>query len=151
MDLFKAYSGNVEHMGAAGAGQHTKACNQIMIANTMVGVVESLIYGHKAGLALDKMINLISKGAAGSFSLEKLAPRMLRRDFEPGFYVEHFIKDLGIALEEARRMKLGLPGLALASQFYQALAAQGYERKGTQALLLALEKFNNVEIPKYDI
>ncbi len=94
-----------------------------MIANTMIGTVEALIYGHKAGLALDKMINLISKGAAGSFSLEKLAPRMLRRDFEPGFYVEHFIKDLGIALDEARRMKIGLPGLALASQFYQALAA----------------------------
>ena len=89
-----------------------------MIANTMIGTCEALIYGHKAGLALDKMINLISKGAAGSFSLEKLAPRMLRRDFEPGFYVEHFVKDLGIALDEARRMKLGLPGLALASQFY---------------------------------
>ncbi len=97
------------------------------------------------------MILLLNKGAAGSFSLDKLAPRMLRRDFEPGFYVEHFIKDLGIALEEARRMKLGLPGLALASQFYQALGAQGYERKGTQALLLALESFNNVQVKKYDI
>lgn len=138
-------------MGPAGAGQQTKACNQIIIASTMIGVCESLIYGHKAGLDLNQMINLLSKGAAGSFSLEKLAPRMLRRDFEPGFYVEHFIKDLGIALEEARRMKLGLPGLALASQFYQALAAQGFEKKGTQALLLALESFNNTQVKKYDI
>lgn len=84
----------------------------------MVGVCEALVYGQKAGLDLNQMLNLLSKGAACSFSLEKLAPRMLRRDFEPGFYVEHFIKDLGIALEEARRMKLGLPGLALASQLY---------------------------------
>jgi 3-hydroxyisobutyrate dehydrogenase len=76
---------------------------------------------------------------------------MLRRDFEPGFYVEHFIKDLGIALDEARRMKLGLPGLGLASQLYQALSAQGYEKKGTQALLLALEQMNGVELKKYDI
>ena len=117
----------------------------------MIGVCESLIYGHKAGLDLAQMVSLLSKGAAGSFSLEKLAPRMLRRDFEPGFYVEHFIKDLGIALDEARRMKFGLPGLALASQFYQALAAQGYGRKGTQSLLTALETFNKVEVKKYDI
>ena len=81
----------------------------------MIGTCEGLIYGHKAGLDLHQMITLLSKGAAGSFSLEKLAPRMLRRDFDPGFYVEHFVKDLGIALEESRRMKLGLPGLALAA------------------------------------
>ena len=97
------------------------------------------------------MINLLNKGAAGSFSLERLAPRMLRRDFDPGFYVEHFVKDLSIALEEARRMKLGLPGLALASQFYQALVAQGGERMGTQGLLTTLEKFNATEVKKYDI
>ena len=89
----------------------------------MVGLCEALVYGHKAGLDLNQMISLLNKGAAGSFSLDKLAPRMLRRDFEPGFYVEHFIKDLGIAMEEARRMKLGLPGLALATQLYQALSA----------------------------
>ena len=110
-------------MGSAGAGQQTKVCNQIMIANTLVGVCEALVYGQKSGIDLNKMINLLLKGGAGSSQLEKLAPRMLRRDFEPGFYVEHFIKDLGIALEEARRMKLGLPGLALASQLYQAVSA----------------------------
>jgi 3-hydroxyisobutyrate dehydrogenase len=113
--LFKCYSAEVQHMGKAGAGQQTKVCNQIIIANTMVGICEALVYGHKSGLDLNQMITLLQKGAAGCFSLERLAPRMLRRDFEPGFYVEHFIKDLGIALEEARRMKLGLPGLGLAS------------------------------------
>lgn len=85
-----------------------------MIANTMIGVCEGLVYGHKAGLDLNQMITLLNKGAAGSFSLDKLGPRMLRRDFEPGFYVEHFVKDLGIAIEESRRMKIGLPGLAMA-------------------------------------
>jgi len=149
--LLKCYSAEIQHMGPAGSGQQTKACNQILIANTMVGVCEALVYGHKAGLNLDQMINLLQKGAAGSFSLEKLAPRMLRRDFEPGFYVEHFIKDLGIALEESRRMKLGLPGLGLASQLYQALGAQGFERKGTQSLLLALEQMNGITVKKYDI
>lgn len=102
-------------MGGAGAGQHTKAANQIIICNTMIGTCEALVYGHKAGLDLNQMVLLLSKGAAGSFTLEKLAPRMLRRDFDPGFYVEHFVKDLSIALEESRKMKLGLPGLALAS------------------------------------
>jgi len=86
-----------------------------MISTTMVGTCEALVYGHKAGLDLNAMITLLNKGAAGSFTLDKLAPRMLRRDFQPGFYVEHFIKDLGIALEEAKRMKLSLPGLALAN------------------------------------
>lgn len=101
-------------MGPAGAGQHTKCANQIMIASTMIGTCEALLYAHKAGLDINQMINLLSKGAAGSFSLEKLAPRMLRRDFDPGFYVEHFVKDLGICLDEALRMKLSLPGLSLA-------------------------------------
>ena len=122
-----------------------------MIASIMVAVCEGLLYGHKAGLDLNQMINLLKKGAAGSFSLERLGPRMLKRDFEPGFYVEHFFKDLGIALEEAKRMKLSLPGLALASQLYQAMIAQGGERMGTQGLLTTLEKFNATEVRKYDI
>jgi 3-hydroxyisobutyrate dehydrogenase len=149
--LMDCYSAEVQNMGKPGAGQHTKAANQIMIATTMIGVCESLIYSHKAGLDINQMINLLSKGAAGSFSLEKLAPRMLRRDFEPGFYVEHFVKDLGICLDEAKRMNISLPGLALAQQFYHALVAQGGARMGTQGLLTTLEKFNNTEIRKYDI
>jgi len=102
-------------MGDAGAGQHTKAANQIMIATTMIGTCEALLYAHKAGLDIYQMTQLLSKGAAGSFTLSVLAPRMLKRDFEPGFFVEHFVKDLGICLEESKRMGLSLPGLALAN------------------------------------
>ena len=102
-----------------------------MIGSIMMGVCEALIYGHKAGLKLDEMIPLLCKGAAGSFSLEKLAPRMLKRDFDPGFYVEHFVKDLGICLEEAKRMGISLPSTALSQQFYHALMAQGGARMGT--------------------
>ena len=110
-------------MGGPGAGQHTKMANQILICTTMVGLCESLLYAQKAGLNHQQMIALLSKGAAGSFSLEKLGPRMLKRDFEPGFYVEHFVKDLGIVLDEARRMKLSVPGTALAHQLYVQLMA----------------------------
>ena len=97
------------------------------------------------------MVELLAGGAAGSFSLEKLAPRMLRRDFDPGFYVEHFVKDLGIVLEESKRMGISVPGTALAHQFYIALMAQGGEKMGTQGLLTCLEKFNAVDVTKYDI
>lgn len=97
------------------------------------------------------MIQLLQGGAAGSFTLEKLGPRMLRRDFEPGFYVEHFVKDLGICLDESKRMGISMPGTALAHQFYLALMAQGGSRMGTQGLLTALEKMSNTEVKKYDI
>jgi 3-hydroxyisobutyrate dehydrogenase len=110
----------------------------------MIAVCEGLLYGHKAGLDLETVFKSVSVGAAGSKALEVLGPRMLRRDFEPGFYVEHFIKDMGIALAEAERMNLCLPGLGLAKQLYEAVRAQGYGRKGTQALLVALEHLNNV-------
>jgi 3-hydroxyisobutyrate dehydrogenase len=95
------------------------------------------------------MIPLLAKGAAGSFSMEKLGPRMLRRDFDPGFYVEHFVKDLGIALEEGKRMGISMPSTALATQFYHALVAQGGARMGTQGLLTVLEKFNATQIKQY--
>jgi 3-hydroxyisobutyrate dehydrogenase len=123
LPLMQCYSAECKLMGGPGAGQHTKMANQIFISTTMIGLCEGLIYGHKAGLQLDELIPLLSKGAAGSFSLEKLGPRMLRRDFDPGFYVEHFVKDLGVALEEGRRMNLSLPGTALAMQLYQGLIA----------------------------
>lgn len=105
------YSQQIEWMGGPGAGQHTKAANQIMVGNNLFGVCESLIYGHKAGLNLQQMITLLNKGAAGSASLEKLGPRMLRRDFDPGFYVEHFMKDLNICVSECEAMGLNLPGM----------------------------------------
>jgi 3-hydroxyisobutyrate dehydrogenase len=142
--LLECMGKTIVHQGPAGAGQHTKLVNQILIAGNMVGVCEALLYGYKAGLDLNTVLQSVGGGAAGSWSLSNLGPRILRRDFEPGFFVEHFLKDMGIALGEARRMGLSLPGLALANQLYLAVQAQGYGRKGTQALMLALEHLSGV-------
>jgi 3-hydroxyisobutyrate dehydrogenase len=143
--VFECMGKTIVHQGGPGAGQHTKMVNQILIAANMIAVCEGLLYGHKAGLDLETVFKSVSVGAAGSKALEILGPRMMARNFEPGFYVEHFIKDMGIALAEAEKMNLCLPGLALAKQLYEAVRAQGYGRKGTQALLLALETLNNVK------
>jgi len=143
--IFAAMGKTIVHQGPAGAGQHTKMVNQILISSTMIAVCEGLMYGYKAGLDMETVFKSVSVGAAGSKALEVLGPRMLRRDFEPGFYVEHFIKDLGIALAEAEKMNLSLPGVGLAKQLYEAVRAQGYGRKGTQALLLALESLSGVK------
>ena len=146
MPLFEAMGKNIVHQGGAGAGQHTKMCNQITIAGTMIGVCEGLLYGYKAGLDLETMLSSISGGAAACWSLDNLAPRVLKRNFDPGFFVEHFIKDMGIALDEAKKMNLSLPGLALVHQLYLAVQAQGHGRLGTQALMIALERISNTEI-----
>jgi 3-hydroxyisobutyrate dehydrogenase len=143
--LFEIMGKNIVHQGGPGAGQHTKMCNQIVIAGTMIGVCESLLYGMRAGLNLETMLGSIRSGAAGCWTLENLAPRVLKRNFDPGFVVEHFIKDMGIALAEASRMKLAMPGLALVHQLYVAVQAQGHGRKGTHALMLALEQLNAAE------
>lgn len=143
--LFEAMGKTIVHQGNAGAGQHAKMVNQVLIASNMIGVCEALLYGYKAGLDLETVLKSVSGGAAGSWSLSNLAPRMIADNFEPGFFVEHFLKDMGIALGEARRMNLAMPGLALAEQLYQAVAAQGFGRKGTQALLLALAKLSDVD------
>jgi 3-hydroxyisobutyrate dehydrogenase len=142
--VFEAMGKTIVHQGPAGAGQHTKMVNQVLISSTMVALCEGLLYAHKAGLDLETVLKSVSVGAAGSKSLDIYGPRLLARNFEPGFYVEHFIQDMGIALAEAERMNLCLPGLALAKQLYEAVRAQGYGRKGTQALLLALEHISNV-------
>jgi 3-hydroxyisobutyrate dehydrogenase len=133
------------YQGGPGAGQHTKMVNQTLIATGMIGVCEALLYGYKAGLDLEKVLESVASGAAGSWSLSNYGPRIIAGDFKPGFFVAHFIKDMGIALEEARRMKLALPGLALAEQLYQAVAAQGHARQGTHALMLALAQLSNVD------
>jgi len=143
--LFECMGKTIVHQGQAGAGQHTKMVNQILISSNMIAVCEGLLYGYKAGLDLETVFKSVSVGAAGSKALEVLGPRMLARNFEPGFYVEHFIKDMGIALAEAEKMNLSLPGLGLAKQLYEAVRAQGYGRKGTQALLLALEHLNSIK------
>ena len=136
MPLFEAMGKNIVHQGGAGAGQHTKMCNQITIAGTMAGVCEALLYGYKAGLDLETMLSSISGGAAACWSLDNLAPRILQRNFDPGFFVEHFIKDMGIALDEAKKMNLSLPGLALVHQLYLAVQAPGtwaFRDSGTYA------------------
>jgi len=137
MDVF---SKNMVYQGKAGAGHHTKMCNQIVVAGTMIGVCESLVYGAKAGLDLNTMLSSISKGAAACWALDVLGPKVVAGDFEPGFMVEHFIKDLGIALEEAELMQLKLPGTALAKELYEKVVEMGMAIKGTQALYLALEE-----------
>jgi 3-hydroxyisobutyrate dehydrogenase len=124
--------------GGPGAGQHTKMVNQIAIASGMIGVCEALLYAYRAGLDVGRVLETISGGAAGSWSLTNYAPRVLRGDFAPGFKVDHFVKDLRIALDEAARMKLPLPGLALAQQLYVAVQANGHGQLGTHALVKAL-------------
>lgn len=144
---WEAMGKTIVHQGPPGAGQHTKMVNQILIATNMIGVCEALLYGYRAGLDLKTVMQSVSSGAAGSWSLSNLGPRMIDNNFDPGFFVEHFIKDMGIALVEARRMRLSLPGLALANQLYIALAAQGHHRDGTQALLLALASLSGIDWP----
>lgn len=134
LPLFETFGGNIVYQGEAGAGQHTKMSNQIAIATNMIGICEALLYAQKAGLDLDHVLKSISTGAAGSWSLSNLAPRIVQDDFSPGFYVKHFIKDMKIAIEESERMGLELPGLSLAKSMYEELAANGEEESGTQAL-----------------
>jgi 3-hydroxyisobutyrate dehydrogenase len=125
---------NIVHQGGAGAGQHTKMCNQIAIASNMIGVCEAIVYAEKAGLNPEKVLQTISSGAAGSWSLSNLAPRILQGNFEPGFYIKHFIKDMKIALDEAESLGIEVPGLSLAKKMYETLAEMGEENSGTQAL-----------------
>ena len=135
----------IVHQGPAGAGQDTKMVNQILIATGMIGVCEALLYGWRAGLDLETVLSSVGSGAAGSWSLNNLAPRIIQNNFDPGFFVEHFIKDMGIALEECHRLGLALPGLALAHQLYQAVKAQGNGRDGTHALQLALARMSGID------
>jgi 3-hydroxyisobutyrate dehydrogenase len=133
--FMETFGENIRFQGKAGSGQHTKMANQIAIATNMIGVCEAIAYARRAGLDVENVLNSISGGAAGSWSLSNLAPRMIAENFEPGFFVKHFIKDMGIALEEAERMELSLPGLSLAKDLYEELQSQGAENDGTQALI----------------
>lgn len=142
---FEALGKTIVHQGGPGAGQHTKLVNQILIASNMVGVCEALLYAYRAGLEPQRVLQSVASGAAGSWSLSNLAPRILGNNFAPGFIVEHFIKDMGIALDEAHRMSLALPGLALAKQLYEAVQAQGHGRAGTHALQLALAALSGLD------
>jgi len=140
--LFGILGKTIALMGGPGSGQHTKMTNQILIAGTMIGVVESLLYAQRAGMDAHQVIDVIGKGAASSWSINTLGRRIADGDFNPGFYVKHFVKDMGIALEEARHMRLSLPGLALVHQFYVAAMAMGWEDLGTQGLFQVLAAMN---------
>jgi 3-hydroxyisobutyrate dehydrogenase len=142
--IFELMGQNIKLMGGAGAGQHTKMSNQILIASTMIGVVEALLYAHKAGNDLDEVIDVIGKGAASSWSINNLGRRIVKKNYDPGFFIKHFVKDMGIALKEAKRMNLSLPGLALANQFYLAAMAQGLSDLGTQGLYRVFEQLNGI-------
>lgn len=131
--------------GGPGAGQHTKMVNQTLIATNMIGVCEALLYGYRAGLDLDQVLKSVAKGAAGSWSLSNLGPRILDGNFDPGFFVEHFIKDMDITLAEADRMGLKLPGLQLARELYGRLADRGHARQGTHALMLCLAEMSGID------
>jgi len=142
LPLFQLMGTTISYLGGPGMGQHTKVCNQILVAGNMIGTCESLLYAARQGLDLQQVIDIIGKGAASSWSINNLGPRIAQENYDPGFFVEHFIKDMGIALAEARAIGLALPGLALVQQLYIAVKAQGHGRSGTQALFLALQTLN---------
>lgn len=139
LPIFEVMGENIIYQGSAGAGQHTKLANQITIATNMIGVAEAIVYAKKAGLNPEKVLESITTGAAASFSLSVLGPRMLNGDFAPGFYVKHFIKDMTIALESAKELGLSTPGLALSLELYKELANKGENDSGTQALIKLFE------------
>jgi 3-hydroxyisobutyrate dehydrogenase len=145
LPVFQVMGKNIAYMGRAGAGQNTKMANQILVAGTMIGVCESLLYAVKLGLDPQAVIDIISKGAAGSWSISNLGPRLVRGDFKTGFLVRHFIKDMGIALQEAAAVGLSMPGLALVHQLYVAAMAQGHGDCTTQGLYLALKSLNGMK------
>ncbi|HWL25523.1 MAG TPA: NAD(P)-dependent oxidoreductase [Ureibacillus sp.] len=135
LPVFEKFGANIVFQGEAGSGQHTKMCNQLLIATNMIGVCESIAYGLKAGLDLDKVMKSISTGAAGSWSLTNLGPKMLKGNYDPGFYIKHFIKDMKIAIDEADNMGLDLPGVKLSKELYNTLLERGYGDNGTQTLI----------------
>jgi len=145
--VWQVIAARVVHCGPPGSGQHTKMANQVAIASTMIGMCESVLYAARAGLDLTTTLEAIGPGAAGSWSLQNLAPRVLRGDFAPGFMIEHFLKDLGIALAECRRMGIVLPGAALAEELYREAAEFGHGRSGTQALVIAIARLSNLDWP----
>jgi 3-hydroxyisobutyrate dehydrogenase len=146
LPAFEVLGENIRLMGPAGAGQHTKMSNQTLVAGTMIGVVESLLYAYRAGLDLEGVIQVIGKGAASSFLINNLGPRIAAGNYDPGFYIEHFVKDMGIALDEAERMNLSMPGLSLVHQFYLSAKAVGWEKLGTQGLYKVLARLNGIEM-----
>ncbi len=150
MGCLEVMGATIVHQGGPGTGQHTKAVNQTLIATGMIGVCEALLYAYRAGLDLERVMESVGSGAAGSWTLANLGPRVIAGNFDPGFFVEHFVKDMGIVLDEARGMGLALPGLALAHALYTGLAAQGGSRLGTHALMKTLASLNGIDWSQRD-
>lgn len=146
LPILKSYSKEVSLLGDAGMGQHAKMANQICIASNINGLCECLIYAYKAGLDTKGLINMISQGAAGSNQINFYANKIINRDFEAGFYIDHFLKDIEIAIEESKNMGLNLTNLKYAKKLYDYMVKEGYGRLGHHGLILALEKINNVNI-----
>ena len=142
--FFECMGRNIAYMGAAGTGQHTKMCNQILVSGTIIGTIESLLYAQRMGMDLDAVIDVIGQGAARSWTINNLGRRIAKGDYSPGFFIKHFVKDMGIALAEAERSNLSLPGLAQAQQFYIAAKAMGFEDLGTQGLYRVLAQMNGM-------
>jgi 3-hydroxyisobutyrate dehydrogenase len=135
----------IVYHGESGSGQHAKMVNQTLIAGTMIGMCEAMIYASRAGLDIENVLVSVQHGAAGSWSLSNLAPRIINNDFKPGFMIDHFLKDLKISLEECERMSINLPGISLAKQLYANAVANGYGSKGTHALYLSM---NDTQLTK---
>lgn len=144
MPLLSLLGHQIVYEGGPGAGQHTKVCNQITVGGIMIGICEALIYSYKAGLDPEKMIKTVCAGAASTWLMENLGPKIINEDFDPGFFVEHFIKDLGIAISECERMNLNLPGLSLSIELYKKTQEYGFGKLGTQALYLALKEISEI-------
>ncbi|CDW87564.1 3-hydroxyisobutyrate dehydrogenase [Stylonychia lemnae] len=149
-EILSCYCIDISYMGKSGCGQHTKMANQMMIANTYIGIVEGLIYANKAGLRLDLMIEILKNGGAGSFLLKNQGYNTIERKFSVGFASDLFIKDVNLCLEEAKNLGLSLPGLAQASQLFMTLSEKGYGNLGPNGLLLIYEELNNTKIEGYE-
>jgi len=147
MPLWNLMGKTIQYHGKPGAGQHCKLTNQILVGGIMISMCEALLYAHRSGGNLESVLNSVSSGAAGSWSLSNLGPRILRGDFKPGFYVQHFVKDLAIAIEECKRMNLKLPGLEVCERLYKTLQEEGDGRLGTQSLILSLARLNGIQWP----
>ena len=132
---FNAMGKNILHCGAAGFGQKAKLANQVAIAGVMFSVCESCFFAQEAGLDVAKWMELVIPGSGGSNAMNTLGRRILKSDFAPGFFINHFIKDLGLCLDECRRMQIVLPGIGLAEQLYRSMQARGQGDLGTQALI----------------
>ncbi|MEM7785763.1 MAG: NAD(P)-dependent oxidoreductase [Planctomycetota bacterium] len=145
---WNAMGKKIVRQGESGAGQHAKVVNQILVGAGMIGVCESLLYAYRSGLDLETVLQSVSSGAAGSWALSHLAPRIIAGNFDPGFFVEHFVKDLGIALAESDKMNLDLPGLKLAHQLYEKVLENGQGKLGTHALQMTLAQMSEIEWPK---